>query len=95
MDEEAEIQSAVFEHGVVPLRDLREREIVLTEVDGTFLRAQREESVKFVVRPGVLTTGKILGQSDGQAPPISTGRACPLWQCENDTGLRRALVPQR
>ena len=58
--EEDELQTAVFEHGVVPPRDRKEREIVLTEVDGTFLRAQREGGRKFEVRLGVLTTGKAL-----------------------------------
>lgn len=60
VDEEDEMQSAVFEHGEVPPRDLKEREIVLAEVDGTFLRSQREEGDRFEVRLGVLTTGKSL-----------------------------------
>jgi hypothetical protein len=60
VEEEDEQQAEVFEHGVVPPRDHREREIVLAEVDGTFLRAQREESDRFEVRLGVLTTGKSL-----------------------------------
>lgn len=60
VEEEDKLQTAVFEHGVVPPRDRKEREIVLTEVDGTFLRAQREESDRFEVRLGVLTTGKSL-----------------------------------
>ncbi len=58
--EEDELQQAVFRDGEVPPRDDREREIVLAEVDGTFLRAQREESDKFEVRLGVLTSGKEL-----------------------------------
>jgi hypothetical protein len=58
--EEDELQMAVFEDGVIPARDGRQRELILTEVDGTFLRAQREESPKFEVRLGVLTTGKAL-----------------------------------
>lgn len=58
--EEDELQQAVFRDGVVPPRDREEREIVLAEVDGTFLRAQREESDKFEVRLGVLTSGKAL-----------------------------------
>jgi hypothetical protein len=60
VDEEDDLQAAVFTHGEVPPRDLQEREIVLAEVDGTFLRAQREEGHKFEVRLGVLTTGKTL-----------------------------------
>ena len=58
--EEDELQQDVFEHGVVPPRDLQQREIVLTEVDGTFIRSQREAGKKFEVRLGILTTGKIL-----------------------------------
>jgi len=60
VDEEDELQTAVFEHGVVPPRDGEKREIILAEVDGTFLRAQREEGDRFEVRLGVLTTGKSL-----------------------------------
>lgn len=58
--EEDEQQQAVFRDGEVPPRDDQLREIVLAEVDGTFLRAQREESDRFEVRLGVLTTGKEL-----------------------------------
>jgi hypothetical protein len=58
--EEDDLQEAVFKHGEVPARDPREREIVLAEVDGTFLRAQREEGQQFEVRLGVLTSGKAL-----------------------------------
>jgi len=58
--EEDELQQAVFRDGVIPPRDLAQREIILAEVDGTFLRAQREESDRFEVRLGVLTTGKEL-----------------------------------
>lgn len=60
VDEEDELQTAVFEHGVVPPRNGEKREIILAEVDGTFLRAQREEGERFEVRLGVLTTGKSL-----------------------------------
>jgi hypothetical protein len=60
VEEEDDRQEAVFQHGVIPDRDSRGREIVLAEVDGTFLRAQREEGDKFEVRLGVLTTGKEL-----------------------------------
>jgi len=58
--EENELQTDVFKHGVLPPRDPQEREIILAEVDGTFLRAQREEGDRFEVRLGVLTTGKSL-----------------------------------
>jgi hypothetical protein len=58
--EEDELQQAVFRDGVIPPRDLTQREIILAEVDGTFLRAQREENDRFEVRLGVLTTGKEL-----------------------------------
>jgi hypothetical protein len=58
--EEEELQQAVFRDGVIPPRDDTQREIILAEVDGTFLRAQREEGPKFEVRLGVLTTGKSL-----------------------------------
>jgi hypothetical protein len=60
VEEEDEQQAEVFEHGVIPARDPKEREMVLAEVDGTFLRAQREESDRFEVRLGVLTSGKSL-----------------------------------
>jgi hypothetical protein len=58
--EEDELQEAVFQDGVIPDRDPTEREIILAEVDGTFLRSQREDGDKFEVRLGVLTTGKRL-----------------------------------
>lgn len=58
--EEDDLQQAVFQHGEVPERHPKERELILAEVDGTFLRAQREESNRFEVRLGVLTTGKEL-----------------------------------
>jgi hypothetical protein len=60
VEDEDKHQAAVFTHGEVPPRDHQEREIVLAEVDGTFLKAQREESDRFEVRLGVLTTGKKL-----------------------------------
>jgi len=76
--EEDDQQQAVFRDGVIPERDPAEREIILAEVDGTFLRSQREEGDKFEVRlpsrtgvppvlaartVGVLTTGKQLVSS--------------------------------
>jgi hypothetical protein len=61
--EEDDQQQAVFRDGVIPERDPAEREIILAEVDGTFLRSQWEEGDKFEVRLGVLTTGKQLVSS--------------------------------
>ncbi|MGA9533435.1 MAG: UPF0236 family protein, partial [Anaerolineales bacterium] len=61
--EEDEQQQAVFRDGVVPERDPTQREIVLAEVDGTFLKSQREDGDKFEVRLGVLATGKRLVSS--------------------------------
>jgi hypothetical protein len=58
--EEDGLQQAVFRDGVIPDRHPTEREIILAEVDGTFLRSQREDGDKFEVRLGVLTTGKHL-----------------------------------
>lgn len=58
--QEDELQEAVFVHGEIPPRDSLQREIVVAEVDGTFLRAQREETRDFEVRMGVLASGKAL-----------------------------------
>ncbi len=60
MAEEDEQQEAVFVQGELPPCDPQSREIVLAEVDGTFLPAQREEAPEFEVRLGVLTSGKAL-----------------------------------
>jgi hypothetical protein len=60
VSEEDDLQQAVFSNGEIPPRDPQQREIVLAEVDGTFLRAQREQAPQFEVRLGVLTTGKAL-----------------------------------
>lgn len=60
VEEEDELQAAVFEHGVIPPRDATVRELVLALVDGTMLRAQREEGDRFEVRLGVLASGKAL-----------------------------------
>lgn len=60
VEEEDDLQEAVFQHGEVPARDPTQRELILSEVDGTFLRAQREDGDRFEVRLGVLTTGKEL-----------------------------------
>ncbi len=51
---------AVFEDGEVPVRDEKEREMVVAEVDGTFLAAQREEQSHFEVRLGVMFSGREL-----------------------------------
>jgi hypothetical protein len=76
--EEDDQQQAVFRDGVIPERDPTQREIIVAEVDGTFLRSQREEGYQFEVRlpsrtgvppvlaartVGVLTTGKQLVSS--------------------------------
>ncbi len=60
VEEEDQLQAEVFEHGVIPPRDDKSRELVLALVDGTFLRAQREEGDRFEVRLGVLASGKVL-----------------------------------
>lgn len=60
VEEEDELQTEVFEYGVVPARDEQERELVLALVDGTMLRAQREEGDRFEARLGVLASGKAL-----------------------------------
>jgi len=60
VEEEDELQTAVFEHGVIPPRDAKARELVLALVDGTMLRAQCEEGDRFEVRLGVLASGKKL-----------------------------------
>jgi hypothetical protein len=58
--EEDELQQAVFRDGVIPPRDLTQREIILAKVDATCWGAPLEESDRFEVRLGVLTTGKEL-----------------------------------
>jgi hypothetical protein len=60
VEEEDDLQEAVFQHGEVPARDPAQRELILAEIDCTFLRAQREDGDRFEVRLGVLTTGKEL-----------------------------------
>ncbi len=53
MDEEDELQTTFFEPGVVLPWDWTGREIAEDECDGTFLRAQHEESDKRKTRkPG-------------------------------------------
>ena len=56
--EEDAQQEAVFDHGEEAPSDSGVREIVVTEVDGTFLKAQREQAPDFEVRLGVLFSGK-------------------------------------
>jgi hypothetical protein len=56
--EEDAQQEAVFGRGEEPPSDPQVREIVVTEVDGTFLKAQREGVPDFEVRLGVLFSGK-------------------------------------
>lgn len=58
VEEEDELQQAVFRDGVVLPRPAEEREMILAEVDATFLRAQREHGDRFEVRLGVLAGGK-------------------------------------
>ncbi|MDP2664426.1 MAG: UPF0236 family protein [bacterium] len=57
---EDEEQVAVFEDGEIAPTDPRDREIVVAEVDGTFVKAQRENGADFEVRIGVLASGKSL-----------------------------------
>jgi len=57
---EEEEWKAVFEEGVVPERDEKEREIVVAEVDGAILKAQGEEEDRFEVRLGVMFSGREL-----------------------------------
>lgn len=59
--EEEALQEAVFERGEAPPSALGERELVVAEVDGTFIKAQREVRLRRIeVRMGVLFTGKTL-----------------------------------
>lgn len=53
-------QEAVFGHGEEAPRDERVREIVVAQVDGTYLKAQREGVPDFEVRLGMLYSGKEL-----------------------------------
>jgi len=61
--DEDEQQEAVFGRGQEAPSDPRVREMVVTEVDGTFLKAQREGAPEFEVRLGVLYSGKQLESS--------------------------------
>jgi len=58
--DEDEQQEAVFGRGQQAPSDPRVRELVVTEADGTFLKAQREAAPEFEVRLGVLYSGKQL-----------------------------------
>lgn len=60
VEEEEEQQEAVFVHGEIPDLDPQQREIVVAEVDGTFLKAQREETQEFEVRMRALAIGNTL-----------------------------------
>src|SRR3990172_9049139 len=60
VEEEDALQEAVFGDGEQPPSDPGVREIVVTEVDGTFIKAQREQVPNFEVRLGVLFSGKEL-----------------------------------
>lgn len=59
-DQEDTEQAAVFEEGRPAESDPIDREIVVAEVDGTFVKAQRENGSDFEVRVGVLASGKSL-----------------------------------
>jgi hypothetical protein len=58
IEEEDQLQKAVFQEGRVLPEPGEQRELILAEVDATFLRAQREESDRFEVRLGILASGK-------------------------------------
>lgn len=58
--QEDEAQEATFGRGQAPPEAGVAREIVVAEVDGTFVRAQREGQPAFEVRLGLLFTGKEL-----------------------------------
>lgn len=58
--EEDQQQEAVFARGEPAACDATEREIVVAQVDGTFLKAQREAGADFELRLGVLCSGKVL-----------------------------------
>ena len=60
VEEEDDRQEAVFGCGEQPASDPGVREIVVTEVDGTFIKAQREQVPSFEARLGVLFSGKEL-----------------------------------
>lgn len=60
-------QTAVFDDGELPVSDPTPREIIVAEVDGTFLHAQHEDMPSFEVRLGVLASGK-----PSKASPLNT-----------------------
>lgn len=64
-EEEAQ-QEAVFEQGEVPPCAAGERELVVAEVDGTFVKAQKEGVPDFEVRLGLLYSGKGLESATAQ-----------------------------
>jgi hypothetical protein len=105
--EEDKEQEAVFVQGELPPRDPQSREIVLAEVDGTFLRAQREQAPEFEVRLGLLACGKGLESLTAKhrryrllervryagVEVVSFGRACSAALGGDRSGLRRASLP--
>ena len=60
VQEEDDCREAVFDCGEQPVSDPGVREIVVTEVDGTFIKAQREQAPSFEARLGLLFSGKEL-----------------------------------
>lgn len=58
----------VFEDGEVPEREEKEREIVVAEVDGVLLNAQREEGKRFEARLGVMFSGRKLESETAKHP---------------------------
>lgn len=76
----------MFRDAGTPPRDKTERVITLAEMDGTFLRTQREERDKFETRLGILTAGKEL-----ESPPKKTPR-CSLLERILYGGVETAQV---
>ncbi len=56
--EEGELVASVFELGEAPPEDGPSPELVVTQADGTYLAAQREEADRFEIKTGVFYTGK-------------------------------------
>jgi hypothetical protein len=68
IDEETARQEATFVDGLAPERDERQRELVVAVVDGTYIRAQREEQDHFEVRLGVAYSGRSLVSASAKYP---------------------------
>ena len=66
--EEDAQHEAVFGHGEVPPCGEGVRELVVAEVDGTFVKAQREGTPAFEVRMGLLYTGRRLQSATARYP---------------------------